>query len=116
MLYAGHGNVDEQSSYVTLEDARLSPKLLAQEILDPIAADANHLIVDACYSYLLVGERDRLGSADPPVPLVLRRRSPLRSAWLEAGAAVGAPSPLVRDCAGAAGGVGSKVTHPIPLK
>jgi len=57
VLYAGHGNVDEQSSYVTLEDARLSPKLLAQEILDPIAADANHLIVDACYSYLLVGER-----------------------------------------------------------
>jgi hypothetical protein len=57
VLYAGHGNVDEQSSYVTLEDARLSPRLLAQEILDPIAADANHLIVDACYSYLLVGER-----------------------------------------------------------
>jgi hypothetical protein len=57
VLYAGHGNVDEQSSYVTLEDARLSPRLLLQEILDPIAADANHLIVDACYSYLLVGER-----------------------------------------------------------
>jgi hypothetical protein len=57
VLYAGHGNVDEQSSYVTLEDARLSPRLLAQEILDPIAADTNHLIVDACYSYLLVGER-----------------------------------------------------------
>jgi hypothetical protein len=57
VLYAGHGNVDEQSSYVTLEDARLSPKLLVQEILDPIGADANHLIVDACYSYLLVGER-----------------------------------------------------------
>jgi len=57
VLYAGHGNVDEQSSYVPLEDARLSPKALVQEILDPIAADANHLIVDACYSYLLVGER-----------------------------------------------------------
>ena len=57
VVYAGHGNVDEQSSYVVLEDARLSPRLLAQEILDPIAADENHLIVDACYSYLLVGER-----------------------------------------------------------
>jgi hypothetical protein len=57
VLYAGHGNVDEQSSYVTLEDARLPPKQLAQEILDPIGADENHLIVDACYSYLLVGER-----------------------------------------------------------
>ena len=57
LLYAGHGNVDGQVSYLTLEDARLSGDQLAQEILDPIAADENHLIVDACYSYLLVGER-----------------------------------------------------------
>ncbi|HEX7508674.1 MAG TPA: hypothetical protein VF550_18015 [Polyangia bacterium] len=57
VLYAGHGNVDGQVSYLTLEDARLSGDQLAQEILDPIAADENHLIVDACYSYLLVGER-----------------------------------------------------------
>jgi hypothetical protein len=57
VLYAGHGNVDANGSYVTLEDARLSGDQLAREILDPIGADENHLIVDACYSYLLVGER-----------------------------------------------------------
>jgi hypothetical protein len=57
VLYAGHGNVDGDVSYLTLEDARLSGDQLAREILDPIAADENHLIVDACYSYLLVGER-----------------------------------------------------------
>jgi hypothetical protein len=57
VLYAGHGNVDGEGSYLTLEDARLSGAQLAREILDPIAADENHLIVDACYSYLLVGER-----------------------------------------------------------
>jgi hypothetical protein len=57
VLYAGHGNVDGDVSYLTLEDARLSGAQLAREILDPIAADENHLIVDACYSYLLVGER-----------------------------------------------------------
>jgi len=57
VLYAGHGNVDGEVSYLTLEDARLSGAQLAREILDPIAADENHLIVDACYSYLLVGER-----------------------------------------------------------
>jgi len=57
VLYAGHGNVDGEVSYLTLEDARLSGGQLAREILDPIAADENHLIVDACYSYLLVGER-----------------------------------------------------------
>ena len=57
VLYAGHGNVEGDISYLTLEDARLSGDQLAREILDPIAADENHLIVDACYSYLLVGER-----------------------------------------------------------
>jgi hypothetical protein len=57
VLYAGHGNVDGDGSYLTLEDARLSGDQLAREILDPIGADENHLIVDACYSYLLVGER-----------------------------------------------------------
>jgi len=57
VLYAGHGNVDGEVSYLTLEDARLSGDQLAREILDPIAADENHLIVDACYSYLLVGQR-----------------------------------------------------------
>ena len=57
VLYAGHGNVDGERSYLTLEDARLSGAELGREILDPIAADENHLIVDACYSYLLVGER-----------------------------------------------------------
>lgn len=57
VLYAGHGNVNAEGSYITLEDARLSGAELAREILDPIGADENHLIVDACYSYLLVGER-----------------------------------------------------------
>jgi hypothetical protein len=49
--------VDGHRSYLTLEDARLSGAELGREILDPINADENHLIVDACYSYLLVGER-----------------------------------------------------------
>ena len=57
VLYAGHGNVDGEVSYLTLEDARLTGDQLAHEILDPIGADENHLIVDACFSYLLVGER-----------------------------------------------------------
>jgi hypothetical protein len=57
VLYAGHGNVDGEVSYLTLEDARLTGDQLAREILDPIGADENHLIVDACYSFLLVGER-----------------------------------------------------------
>jgi hypothetical protein len=65
VLYAGHGNVDGQRSYLTLEDARLSGPELGREILDPINADQNHLIVDACYSFLLVGERGPGGERHP---------------------------------------------------
>ena len=65
VLYAGHGNVDGHRSYLTLEDARLSGTELGREILDPISADENHLIVDACYSYLLVGERGPGGERHP---------------------------------------------------
>jgi hypothetical protein len=57
VLYAGHGNVDGKHAYLTLEDARLSGAELGRDILDRIGADENHLIVDACYSYFLVGER-----------------------------------------------------------
>ena len=53
-VYAGHGNsADGQSAYLTLEDARLQGEELGREIVDPVGADQAHLIVDACYSYLL---------------------------------------------------------------
>lgn len=56
-VYAGHGMSQGQGGYITLEDARLSgPDLIAQ-IIDPIAADQTHLIVDACNSYFLVLDR-----------------------------------------------------------
>jgi hypothetical protein len=65
LLYAGHGNVDGQRAYITLEDARLDAAALGREVLDVIKADENHLIVDACYSYFLVGERGPGGERRP---------------------------------------------------
>jgi hypothetical protein len=65
LLYAGHGNVDGDKAYLTLEDARLSGAALERDILDRIGADEEHLIVDACYSYLLVGARGPGGERRP---------------------------------------------------
>jgi hypothetical protein len=66
-VYAGHGNsADGQSAYLTLEDARLPGDELGRAIIDQVQADQAHVIVDACYSYLLVygrgpgGERREL--------------------------------------------------------
>jgi hypothetical protein len=53
-VYAGHGNThDDQSAYLTLEDARLGGPDIARDIVDGVRADETHVIVDACYSYLL---------------------------------------------------------------
>ena len=65
VLYSGHGNVEGEHAYLTLEDARLDGAALAREVLDAIGANENHLIVDACYSYFLVGERGPGGERRP---------------------------------------------------
>jgi len=53
-VYAGHGNSsDGQTAYLTLEDARLSGSDIAREVVDGVRANETHVIVDACYSYLL---------------------------------------------------------------
>lgn len=52
-VYAGHGNVEQGSGYITLEDARLHGSQLESEMLARIKPDQEHLIVDACYSYFL---------------------------------------------------------------
>lgn len=61
-VYAGHGVAQDQGGYITLEDARLSGPELIAKIIDPVAADQTHLIVDACNSYFLVLERGPGGS------------------------------------------------------
>jgi hypothetical protein len=52
-VYAGHGNARDGGGYITLEDARLRAADLEQELLGQVKANEEHLIVDACYSYLL---------------------------------------------------------------
>jgi hypothetical protein len=64
-IYAGHGNTKEGRGYITLEDGRLTGKVIASEIVEGIGAGEAHLIVDACYSYLLVGTRGPGGRRRP---------------------------------------------------
>src|SRR5262249_39485336 len=40
--------------YLTLEDGRLTGAALQAEVVDRVAADQAHLVVDACYSMFLV--------------------------------------------------------------
>ena len=56
-VFAGHGNLGERGAYLTLEDRRLTGADLDRRVLRAIGADESHLIVDACYSYLLVHGR-----------------------------------------------------------
>lgn len=39
VLYAGHGNVEKDTGYITLEDAKLTGADLAREVLDRVRAD-----------------------------------------------------------------------------
>lgn len=51
-VFAGHGNVKDGQAYLSLEDARLPGKDLA-EALAGVPAARIHVVVDACYSYFL---------------------------------------------------------------
>jgi hypothetical protein len=62
-VFAGHGNLGKQGAYLTLEDQRLTGADLDQRVLRAVGADETHVIVDACYSYLLVRERGPGGRA-----------------------------------------------------
>lgn len=52
-VYAGHGNVEKNRGYITLEDERLFGPDLQKRVLKKVGAKHNHLIVDACYSFFL---------------------------------------------------------------
>jgi hypothetical protein len=62
VVYAGHGNVGPDGGYVALADARLTGPDIRRAIIERTNADQTHLIVDACYSYLLVVGRGAGGS------------------------------------------------------
>lgn len=56
-VYAGHGNSENDKGYITLEDYRLTSGRITDQILKRVGADESHLLIDACYSYMLVYSR-----------------------------------------------------------
>jgi hypothetical protein len=55
-VYAGHGNTKKQTSYITLEDQRLSGPTL-RTLINKVGPHQTHIIVDACHSYFLAHSR-----------------------------------------------------------
>jgi hypothetical protein len=64
-VYAGHGRVGAGGGSIALEDAELGGRDLVRRVIDPIGADENHVIVDACHSYFLVLGRGPGGRRRP---------------------------------------------------
>jgi hypothetical protein len=64
-VYAGHGNVRDNRSYLVLEDDRLTAADLERRVIDAVPGAQIHLIIDACYSGLLAGVRGPGGERRP---------------------------------------------------
>ncbi len=64
-IYAGHGSVENNRGYITLEDDRLYGNDLLERVVAPLEADNVHMIIDACNSYFLAYERGAGGSRRP---------------------------------------------------
>ena len=64
-VFAGHGGVADDRGYVSLEDARLTGEVLGRDVVARIGADATHVIVDACDSYLVAYSRGPGGERRP---------------------------------------------------
>jgi hypothetical protein len=75
-VYSGHGDVRNNQGYLALADDRFTARDLAEQILTPSRATANHVIVDACKSYFIIRER-RAGGVGEPAPQGFQRTQTL---------------------------------------
>ncbi len=56
-VYAGHGDVELGKGYLDLEDARIDSDFLERQVVDQVAADVQHLVLDSCNSFFVVNPR-----------------------------------------------------------
>ena len=56
-IFAGHGDVDRGKGYLELEDGRLGPNDLENQVINPIKANVIHLVLDSCNSFFVVNPR-----------------------------------------------------------
>lgn len=65
VVFAGHGNAEGDRGYVTLEDSRLFAREFLKDIVDQVAANEAHVVIDACRSYLFASSRGAGGTHQP---------------------------------------------------
>jgi hypothetical protein len=56
-VFAGHGDVDGSSGYLDLEDGRIDSNFLEYEVVQRVAADTQHIVLDSCNSFFVVNPR-----------------------------------------------------------
>lgn len=56
-VFAGHGEVAGGRGYLHLEDARIDGGFIEREIIDKVAADTKHVLLDSCNSFFVINPR-----------------------------------------------------------
>jgi hypothetical protein len=56
-VYAGHGDVENGTGYLDLEDGRIDSAFLETEVVGKVAADEQHILLDSCNSFFVVNPR-----------------------------------------------------------
>lgn len=57
LVFAGHGDAELGSGFIELADVRLTAADLETGVIDALAADRTHLILDSCNSYFMLNPR-----------------------------------------------------------
>ncbi|MFT3926281.1 MAG: hypothetical protein QM778_27295 [Myxococcales bacterium] len=57
VIYAGHGDVLDGRGVLELEDAQIDGAFVERELLDRLAADEKHVILDSCNSFFVMNPR-----------------------------------------------------------
>lgn len=70
LVYAGHGDLQDASWSLTLEDGRLAGQELVGDVVERANADQSHVILDACHAYMLALPRGPGGTRRPATGFV----------------------------------------------
>jgi hypothetical protein len=56
-VYAGHGDVESGRGFIDLEDGRIDGQFIESDIIEKIAADTKHVLLDSCNSFFVMNPR-----------------------------------------------------------
>ncbi len=56
-VYAGHGDVENGRGFIDLEDGQVDGQFIESAIIEKIAADTKHVLLDSCNSFFVMNPR-----------------------------------------------------------